>query len=313
MSERKCRVLIANGEPAAVARMEPTELGPSIVHLDELDRPGSWGPSPMRGDFSNIVAQLSEAPHDATGLEIPSTRWGEFHPRMAWRGTRTHRYPRPGMDGSPYESYFHQYHASQLQAAHVSSLILYERLANALEVLEPHPRNACAYGHELRHLLIAACTEVEAGWRGVLGANGYGGSGHFKTTDYVKLKEPLRLGDWVVRLKAYPEFASISPFGTWSSDRPSKSLPWYEAYNSVKHDREGELYQASLQHVVSAMAAVAVMGWAQFGEQVIGIESVPHTALFLPEQRPQWTAQQLYYGPRLDDHTDWHPVAFSFE
>jgi len=229
VSERECRVLMANGEPACVVRKQSGESGPERVHLDNLDGPGTWGPRELHGGFTDVVARLRES-HGATDLMEPSTGWGEFHPRMAWKGCRAQRHPLPGMDGTPYESYFLRHHAAELQAAHVSSLLLFERLADVFKFVEPNERNACAYGHELRHLLIAACTEVEAGWRGVLGANGYTGD-RLRTNDYVKLNEPLRLHDWVVGLKAYPEFPPVAPFGSWSTSAPTQSLAWYEAYN----------------------------------------------------------------------------------
>src|SRR5204862_332533 len=43
--------------------------------------------------------------------------------------------------------------------------ILDNRLAQIFNFIEPAPQNENAYGHELRHLLILACTEVESSCR----------------------------------------------------------------------------------------------------------------------------------------------------
>ncbi len=100
----------------------------------------------------------------------------------------------------------------------------------------------------------------------------------------------------------------MSPFVGWSNANPTQTLPWYEDYNAVKHDREGALHMATLSNVLQAMAAVAIMGWAQFGERIVGIESLPLSTLFVPTKRPRWQAIDTYYGPESDDSPDWRVV-----
>lgn len=243
--------------------------------------------------------------------------YGEYHPRI-WRpGARVALYEEQGIWGAPreeyrrdHESYFSAYHVDPLQASHVASLHLYQLLGDLVRVLEPDRGNATAFGHSLRQLLILACTEVEAGWRGILQENRYPGS-RWSTVDYVKLGAPMRLAEWAVRLAAYPKWGDISPFNGWTSAASTSSLPWYDAYNKVKHDREGSLHLASMDNVIMAMAALTIVNWAQFGERVVGIESVPHTVVFAATARPTWGVEEWYVGPNLDSDSRWHPVSLS--
>lgn len=297
----EARVVLKDGRPIAVVVLAQGGEYDGQLWASELDY-GQFHVSAYRSfdeyyaDNPNAGVTLSD--------RAPPLAWGEFHPRIAWAGSRVRRDEQAvlwdGQANRPYRSFFQRHHEREAQAAHVSTLPLYHRLSGLFESVEPHPRNRASYGHAIRHLLILAATEVEASWRAILEANSYRRD-RFTTNDYVKLNPVLRLSEWGVRLAAYPDWPVVTPFLGWTSAEPTRSLPWYDAYNAVKHNREGDLPRATLEHVIGAMASVAILGWAQFGEQLVGMEMVPHTALFLPQQRPQWAPDQVYFGPDNDE------------
>jgi hypothetical protein len=148
---------------------------------------------------------------------------------------------------------------------------LFARLRDIFQVIEPCHEHDAVYGHELRQLLILACTEVESSWQAILKANGYpdttksGKPRRWTTKDYVKLLEPMRLHSYRLSLAAHPSYGDIWPFQGWEADNATGSLPWYDAYNKTKHNREIELKRATLRDVIVALAAVHVMTVAQFG------------------------------------------------
>jgi len=127
--------------------------------------------------------------------------------------------------------------------------------------------NGNAYGHEIRQLLILACTEVENLLKRVLVSNGYPAppKGRWTTNDYVKVESPLRLSFYSSELVRYPEYPPIDPFHGWDPAQPTNSLDWYEVYNKVKHDRGGIFKLATFSHAITAVAAVHVLLTAQFG------------------------------------------------
>jgi hypothetical protein len=173
---------------------------------------------------------------------------GVYHPRM-WRGT----------EGPP-----------RLDEARTATKRvarnLFSRLRDVFQVIEPDRAHDAAFGHELRQLLILACTEVEAGWRAILVANNARPTGrYFTTVDYVKLLGPMKLDSYALRLAAHPQYGEIEPFQNWNPANATGSLFWYDAYNATKHDREGELPRATVKAVIYALAAVHVMTVAQFG------------------------------------------------
>lgn len=178
------------------------------------------------------------------------------------------------------------------------------------EVITPHPTNLTSYGTRIRQMLILACTEVEAAWAGVLRANSVTPK-RPSTRDYVMLADPLELAEYSVRLRDYPSFASIDPFRGWSTATPAESLPWYDAYNRTKHDRESHSSDATLGHGITAVAGMVVMAAAQFGH-----------LLFQPEARFGQTVFQLHAPQRHVLHTryippptggSWKAIPYPFE
>jgi hypothetical protein len=182
-------------------------------------------------------------------------------------------------------------------------------LDNQFRYLEPHPKNKDAFGHELRQLLILACTEVESSCKAVLKANNYSTPGNWATRDYVKLMGPLRLREWDAYLQFHPEYPTIAPFATWNDASPTQSLPWYDAYNAVKHDREDNFQRATLEHVISAMSAAYVLVVAQFGLFQSPFATLGHA---FEVRQPIWNSGEFYAPPWLEEGATWTPVHHAF-
>jgi hypothetical protein len=237
---------------------------------------------------------------------------GEYHPRM-WR---------PHAAPSVIKAHFDEWRASVQ-----SGRIVLDKLGDILRYIEPDPAKTFdTYGHELRHLLILAATEVEAAWKGVLRANGYvardaktGKPRKMTRIDYVKCVAPMRLSDWTLSMPMWRHVPALQPFGRWGV---GAKLPWYDAYNAVKHDAEAEFHQATLEHVISACGAVFVMVLAQFGTwrayggplgHELSTLSFEGPTIFAVQSPPTWPLAELYVPPTvIRDGTDWHPKAYPF-
>jgi hypothetical protein len=65
-----------------------------------------------------------------------------------------------------------------------------------------------------------------------------------------------------------PRYVAIGwrlPFAGWSPTSPTKSLPWYDAYNRTKHDRANHFEAATLENCILAVMANVVLFAARFG------------------------------------------------
>lgn len=232
----------------------------------------------------------------------------EFHP-LVWR---------PGQSQPDHRSLYRDEWLSALHGARN----VFDHMREVFRFVEPEKRNLKTYGHEIRHLLILACTEVEAQCKAVLRANRYrvaknkkGEPISWNTSDYAKLEKAMHLSGWTVDLARY-EKIRLKPFADWSpAKRPtgteSPRLSWYDAYNAVKHDRDAAFPQATLKNVLDALAAVQILVSAQFG---VHPEVELKQGLDAPDfyTDPPEFPLETFYVPAPDSKKFWTPKRFKF-
>lgn len=236
----------------------------------------------------------SEPPRIALSPYLP----GQHHPRI-WRDEES---PEPHEVGLGLVA---------SESARVSRFLT-GRLREAFRYIQPIPddRHLQVYGHELRELLILACTEVEAAWKAILVANDISSVGErYTRNDYVRLAEPMRLGEWRLVLSGYSHEIRLVPFEGWNPRHVS--LTWYDAYNATKHDREAKLTEATLKNVIDAMGAVFIMQAAQFGPRLEDADE------FTIAESPRWALDERYISPRWQISKaqlagGWRPTPLSF-
>ena len=171
-----------------------------------------------------------------------------------------------------------------------------DMLNDLFKVIEPTKKNLTSYGHKIREILILACTEVEYLLKQFLMDNGRKPQRSFYTTfDYVKALKPLKLNDYVIKLKMHPSLDSLSPFKNWVDEKgqTTKSLPWYDAYNSVKHDRGGNFESASLEAVINAVGAIHILLEAQYGKEIFHKFYLDFKSVFQTTEYPIWKVSEL--------------------
>ena len=131
--------------------------------------------------------------------------------------------------------------------------ILIQKLQEILLFVEPSPEGLKTYSHKIRELLILACTELESSFKF------YNLGNNEKTSDYVKILSMVDLGKHHLSLIGYINPYKCSPFKNWNDQNPTKSLPWYDAYNQVKHHKDSSFHLATLENCINAIAANIIM------------------------------------------------------
>lgn len=226
--------------------------------------------------------------------------WGHHYSRI-WRGRYKMMSPAEGWSPvDPRACYGETYTQSIIAAAS-----LFGELLDLFRYIEPTMANANTYSHRLRELIILACTEVEACWRGVLAANLISHDDKWNVHDYSRLNEPMRLAEWSASLRDYPALPKVAPFSPWQfSTKPERRLCWYQAYNSVKHDRAGAFAEASLITLIHAMTALHIMQCAQWGPEIYSPLSIDTRSPFLTIDAPRWRAGD-FYAPDPQQRGQW--------
>jgi hypothetical protein len=170
--------------------------------------------------------------------------------------------------------------------------------------IEPSATGLSCFGHKTRELLILACTEVENQWRSLLQrANCARTSGGIYTTaDYSRLIDKVYLEEFAISLRNGPVFKMVRPFSGWDPLRPTQSLPWYDAYNATKHDRDQHFDRATLDAALQAIAANLVLFSVRFGP--LSLVNPSHVFAALVNQmfdiEMQGADRTSFYLPLLD-------------
>jgi hypothetical protein len=141
-------------------------------------------------------------------------------------------------------------------------LILLKDLQELFDYVEPADKNLDCYSYRIHALLLRACVEVEANCKAILAENGYGRSGDWNMSDYRKIEKTHLLSAYEVKVPNWSGSRAIRPpFSAWTS---GGSLPWYQAYNTTKHDRHSQFEQATFDHLLDACCGLLVLLSAQF-------------------------------------------------
>lgn len=275
----------------------------------QVFKQGQWkGPwrSVTRIAGSEIRAALTVGGVIVRDIAASPYQPGQYHPRM-WR---------PDCFPAIREKYDIDFHSAQGAA-----LNLFGEMKDVFRFVEPSG-NRTAYGHEIRQLLILACTEVEAQCKAVLRENHYTrknskgglvGEKYWRLDDFFRTARPLRLAGWNLKVRGHPTFPVLDPFAPWGTGTYAP-LPWYSAYNAVKHDREREFAEASLENMVSAMAAVHLLVVAQFGHfghwYHSGYSDVDVFDVTAP--RPAFDLAERYVSPQVGGLAEWSAVDYPF-
>lgn len=172
-------------------------------------------------------------------------------------------------------------------------------LDDLFNYIEPVEINLKTFGHKIRELLILSCTEVEYLMKKMLIDNDYvcSNNSYLKTKDYFKCKDILKLDKYEVIIQQYADLKKFHPFKGWTDEgsRTTSSIPWYEAYNSVKHDRGGNIVNANFEHLLDAIAAIHILLEAQYGSNIfIKHQSLTDdNSLFITTKKPDWSLSEI--------------------
>jgi len=235
----------------------------------------------------------------------------EYYPRIARPDAS---YPKESPGNCP--------GAKAIQSEIASTKAQLSRLTQQLEricqTVQPTSDNFNAFGHDIRNLLILSCTEIEAQWRGILVANGLE-KNRYTTKDYVKIAAPMKLQEYSVSFPHYPWIEPVAPFSNWGkTDSTTQDLDWYDAYNAVKHNREGEFKRATLNTLFNSLAACAIIICAQFGKrEAFGLHNLV-SEFYNFSSVPKWLPSDVYIRHHVYDslnephQVSWSSINFPF-
>lgn len=152
-------------------------------------------------------------------------------------------------------------YAKDVRELALSYHLLEKDLQTLFEYVDPADANLSVYSHRTYELLLRGATEFEMYCKRILEAHG---QPHKNIKDYFLVNQATKWADYAVVIPSWRNQAKLlKPFQTWEA-ATFAPLPWYQAYNNVKHDRSRNFDQASLENALLAISAVLISFSSQF-------------------------------------------------
>ena len=165
-------------------------------------------------------------------------------------------------------------------------LMLESDLDNTSRYIEPQGQEN-VYSFEFAKLLILACTEVESVFKSICfeikQKQVPGNIGEYKATilgNYPKIVNAT------VKVKRLGK--NIEPFSGWDTG----PLPWWSAYNAVKHNRESSFSNATYINATTAISALYVL--ILYLAELTGIKFNGHESKYLDSD---YVLGGILFGP----------------
>lgn len=134
-------------------------------------------------------------------------------------------------------------------------ILLERKFINTLSYVELCPENFYTYSNEYAHLLQSIGAELDCFFKVYCG---------FPLTDIKKVTE---YADFILN-RDWPEIKTqsvkvgeieLTPFKDWDANKARQSLPFWNAFNNIKHSRGLNMSSASLENVLNALAALYIL------------------------------------------------------
>lgn len=159
--------------------------------------------------------------------------------------------------------------------------ILVEDLLTLCEYIDPRDANRACFSHRTFELLLRSCTELENLWKSFLLNKQHGGDPNdWNVHDYAKIESQygIELSSVEVAFVHWNDGPGLSyflPYDGWTDQTQKPRLKWYKAYNAVKHARENNFPEASLDYVISAIGALHIALDKIFGGEAFFPQPIP--------------------------------------
>ena len=133
-------------------------------------------------------------------------------------------------------------------------LVLESKFEIATQYVEVCTNNYSTYSLEFVNQIQTICSEVDVIMKSMCG---FASKDRKCITDYAK----ILLNDIpdLVNREVTIRNISIKPFARWNEKNASKSLKWWNAYQKIKHGRDGTFHFASLENTLKSIKALYLL------------------------------------------------------
>ena len=173
--------------------------------------------------------------------------------------------PQPTLDFLHDERFICQ---SEIESLVTTAHLIIRDLYEIFDYVEPHDANLNVFSHRIYELILRTATEFESNCKGILSDNGYSKAPNdMNITDYFKIAAAAKLSEYRVSFNRWSTQHEFRPFAVWGTATYSP-LPWYQSYNSVKHNRYTNFQLANFDCLMNLVSGLLCILHAQYGENM---------------------------------------------
>ena len=141
-------------------------------------------------------------------------------------------------------------------------LMLEAKFVNTLSYVSLSQSNFNTYSNEYAHLIQAIGAELDSFFKEYCG---------FNPSDYKSISDyaTFILQNWndIKSQEVKANQLLLKPFDNWESARAKQSLPWWEAFDSIKHSRVANEAKGTLENTINILAALYIIEMKWFKEE----------------------------------------------
>ena len=118
-------------------------------------------------------------------------------------------------------------------------------------------KNGKTFSNEFAKLLLLSASEFEEIAKALCSESGHAVSNKANITEISKTI--LYLYPSIINSKINTSYQITTPLAEWSVTGPNSGLPWWKAYNKIKHDRTNNFESANLNNCLNVLASLMVL------------------------------------------------------
>ena len=134
--------------------------------------------------------------------------------------------------------------------------MLEDKFMNTLLYVELSQSNFTTYSNEFAHLIQTIGAELDSFFKVYCG---FAAKDRKTITEYAGFV----LSDWSGIVNQIVKTESVSlrlqPFDNWNAAQARQSIVWWDAFDSIKHSRVGNIAMASLENTLNILAALYML------------------------------------------------------
>lgn len=150
-------------------------------------------------------------------------------------------------------------------------LMLEKRFVESIEYVELHAENFDAFSNGYALLLQAIGAELDTVFKEFCGFNPEDRKNITEYAQYILTNTP-EIKAQVIKIQEYD--IELQPYKNWDSKNASKSLVWWNAFTSIKHNRYNQLKLANQKNVLNALGALYLIEMLYLKQITTGTEEL---------------------------------------